>query len=314
MLSGSKVLKQFGFQTEEEPNSIYPFSPVYRVKKQDKEYIVKKTQKPIERAERLIHYTKMLKESGIAVVTPVHLQNENPQTIDEDVYIVYPFIDGKPYTGTEDEIFQAGKLLGEIHRVSPKENNYQLPGYEVFDFTKEEVEESVQKINTVANKVNVTIDHEKLKEKLLTIVAQQEELKEGNLSYIATPHDFKANNLIYNDSPYLIDPDNASWVPKIFDLALVLLLFHNEHSTAPNVIFTPRQWGVFLSGYELSSSLTETDKANWTKALEHVFLDEVMWLLAECEEDWFNPAQVTLFSSLLELLFDTSAYPLTISS
>ena len=67
-------------------------------------------------------------------------------------------------------------------------------------------------------------------------------IKNIGLPYVVTPHDYKANNLISTPNPYLIDPDNAKWLPRIFDLTLVLHLFHNELSSAPDVIFTPKQW------------------------------------------------------------------------
>lgn len=309
-MNGIKILESFGFKTDEEPKSIYPYSPVYRVRGEKYDFIIKKTQRTIERAQRLIYFTKYLKENGIKVVTPVDTKRDNPQQIGGDIYIVYPFIDGGTYTGTNDEIYDSGRLLGEIHRLSPEVNNFDLPKYNVFDFNIKEVHESVQNIQNYAKSVNLKIDIYKLKEKLIQIVTQQEELKNSRLPYVATPHDFKANNLIFNPDPYLIDPDNATWLPKVFDLALVLLLFHNELSTAPDEIFTPEQWQIFLSGYTKSVSITELEKEYWQRALEHVFLDEVMWLMAECEEDWSNPSQLKLFECLIKLIIDSSDYHL----
>ena len=219
-MSGMNVLKQFGFHTEEEPVSIYPFSPVYRVRGEEKELIVKKTQRPIERALRLMKYTATLKENGINIVTPTKLTMANPQTIGDHTYVAYPFIEGLTYSGTEEEIIEAGELLGEIHALSPTENLFDLEEYNVFDFNIEEVTKSVQKIEKNAATYPIKIENDRLKEKLLQFVTQQEELQNCRLTYITTPHDFKANNLIYMPKPYLIDPDNAIWIPRIFDLAL----------------------------------------------------------------------------------------------
>lgn len=47
---------------------------------------------------------------------------------------------------------------------------------------------------------------------------------------MAAPHDYKASNLVVVLEPYFIDPDNATWSPRIFDLALALLLFHPTKS------------------------------------------------------------------------------------
>jgi spectinomycin phosphotransferase len=127
---------------------------------------------------------------------------------------------------------------------------------------------------------------------------------------VMTPHDYKANNLIYTPDPYLIDPDNAVCIPRIFDLALALLLFHNEMETAPDQVFTPKQWELFLKGYKEYVSLSALELRYWERAIEHVFLDEVMWLMAEVEEDWERDSQRKLFASLLALLEDKSAYRL----
>ncbi|WP_235793813.1 phosphotransferase [Virgibacillus salidurans] len=301
-------MQKFGFYTEEEPISIYPFSPVYHVMLEKGDVIVKKTQRPIERAYRLIEYTTFLSDNGIKVVTPVNLNRHNPQTIDGETYVVYPYIEGSTYTGKDNEIYEAGKFFGRIHSHSPKENVYQLEEYDVYDFTVEEVEESMQNIERNAAKYEFVLDSVQHKEKLIQIVSQQEELQNSNLPNVVTPYDFKANNLIYTPEPYLIDPDNAGWIPRIFDLALALLLFHNELSTAPDTIFTPEQWKLFLSGYNKSVHLTDLEHSYWQKTIEHVFLDEVMWLLEEANEDWSDPSQRMLFESLLRVLMDASDY------
>lgn len=309
-MNGKKVLKKFGFSIEEEPISIYPFSPVYRVNREKDVVIVKKTQRPIERACRLMNYTTSLKENGIRVVTPVKLDIDNPQTIEEETYVVYPFIEGSTYSGQVAEIKEAGKLLGKIHLLSPEKNIFDLKEYNVYDFTKEEVTESIENIEKNAERHHFELDSNQLKQKLMSIVSQQEELKNCGLPHIITPNDFKANNLVYTPLPYLIDPDNAMWIPRIFDVALALLLFHNELTTAPDTVFTPDQWQLFLLSYKESVEWTDLEHQYWQKALEHVFLDEVMWLMADVEEDWANPSQRTLFKSLIDVLLDSSNYQL----
>jgi Ser/Thr protein kinase RdoA (MazF antagonist) len=310
-MSGMNVLQKFGFHAQEEPESIYPFSPVYRVKDENNDVIIKKTQHPIKRAHQLMKYTTFLKENGVFIVTPTYLMLDNPQTISDDTYVVYPFIEGSTYSGTDKEIIAAGELLGKIHALSPKVNTFELEEYNVFDFNVDEVAESVTKIEINAARHHFEMDHIQLKNKLLLIVTQQEELKSCGLPTLTTPHDFKANNLIYTPEPYLIDPDNAAWMPRIFDLALALLLFHNELTTAPDTPFSPAQWQLFLQGYTKSVTLTDVEYAYWQQAVEHVFLDEVMWLMADVEDDWDNPSQRILFEGLIKILLDSSSYDLS---
>ncbi len=305
-MNGKEILNTFGFEVKEEPESIYPFSPVYKVKYEERDVVVKRTQR---RVESVMAYIKMLKDKGINVVTPVTLQVDNPQKYGDTNFVVYPFIEGEKYAGKEKEIYEAGKMLGEIHRVSPVSNTYDLLEYDVYDFNNQEVEESMEAIIQHAGKAGVSFDPS-LKTKLLESVARQQELSEAELPHVATPHDFKANNLVFIPEPYLIDPDNAAWIPRIFDLALALLLFHNEHVDAPDRVFTIDEWALFLSGYKESIVLTEQEKLFWEQAKQHVFLDEVMWLMAEYEEDWQKPAQQKLFDSLIRLVVDGGEYKL----
>lgn len=305
-MSGTEILNIFGFDVKEEPENIYPYSPVYRVKYGDQDVVVKRTQ---SRAESLMSYTNMLKDKGINVVTPVKLQVDNPQKYEDTNYVVYPFIEGQKYSGKDNEIYEAGKMLGQIHSYSPVSNEYNLLEYDVYDFNEEEVEESMEAIIQHAEKAGIRIDPG-LKTKLLGSVANQQELYDAGLPHVATPHDFKANNLVLIPEPYLIDPDNAGWVPRIFDLALALLLFHNEHEEAPDQVFTIDEWEIFILGYKEYIVLTDQEKVFWEKAKQHVFLDEVMWLMAEYEEDWQKSSQQKLFMSLIHFMRDSANYRL----
>lgn len=305
-MSGTEILNIFGFDVEEEPKSIYPYSPVYRVKYGDQDVVVKRTQ---SRAESVMSYINMLKDKGVNVVTPVKLKVENPQKIEDTNFVVYPFIEGQKYSGKDNEIYEAGKMLGQIHSYSPVSNSYNLLDYDVYDFNEEEVEESMEAIIQHANKAGIEIDVA-LRTKLLESVANQQILYSANLPHIATPHDFKANNLILIPEPFLIDPDNAAWIPKLFDLALALLLFHNEHEEAPDRVFTIDEWHLFLAGYKEYIDITDEEKRYWEMAKQHVFLDEVMWLMAEYEEDWQKSSQQNLFKSLIQIVLDSADYKL----
>lgn len=96
-MNAKAVVEKFGFCVIEEPVSIYPFSPVYRISRSKRDFIVKKTQHPIIKAKRLMEYTNMLKKHGVNIVVPVNLATENPTSIGEETYVVYPFITGEFY-------------------------------------------------------------------------------------------------------------------------------------------------------------------------------------------------------------------------
>lgn len=300
------ILRQFGFTINKEQESIYPFSPVYKIG----DYIVKTTQFPIESAGNLVKYTTYLDEKGIPVVTPVKLNSSNPKQIDDDCFICYPFINGTDYQGTNDEIKQAGELLGRIHSFASKDNVFNLEKYDVFDFYYHEVDDHIKKIECFVNAYQVDMDTKGLKNLFYRAVENQEGLKNFRLMWIETPHDYKANNLKFNDKPTLVDPDNAAWIPRTFDLALSLLLFHNELSSAPDRVFTPTEWQLFLDGYLAHQTLTENEIKHWNKTVLHVFLDEVMWLLAEEAEDWNRKEQRDFFVSVTNVISNLEKYPI----
>ena len=149
-MSGKEILNTFGFDVKDEPVSIYPFSPVYRVKYGDMDVVVKRTQR---RVDSVMAYIKMLKEKGINVVTPVKLPVENPQKYEDTNFVVYPFIEGQKYAGKKQEIYEAGKMLGKIHSVSPESNTYDLSEYDVYDFNEQEVEEVWKQSSTMQKKL-----------------------------------------------------------------------------------------------------------------------------------------------------------------
>ena len=67
---------------------------------------------------------------------------------------------------------------------------------------------------------------------------------------------------------------------------------------------------IILAGYKKYIVLSSKEKVFWEKAKQHVFLDEVMWLMAEYEEDWQNASQQKVFNSLIRMVIDSSDFPL----
>ncbi|MFS0750049.1 phosphotransferase [Oceanobacillus sp. 1P07AA] len=303
-MNSIELLKKFGFKVEHEMKSIYPFAPVYKVDN----YIVKKTQSPYELAINLVNYVEYLGKQQVSIVTPVKLNEDNPKRVGEEYYVCYPFIEGITYSAREAEIYQAGKLLGSIHALSTDNNDFDLEAYNVFDFYHHEVDEYMERIDRFVTLYRVDIDTDKLRSILHESIDHQSSLQQANLAWVETPHDYKANNLIYQQHPVLIDPDNAKWIPRIFDISLALLLFHNELDSAPDRIFTPEEWQIFLNGYKKYQQFTLEEINYWKIAVKHVFLDEVMWLMAEVEEDWGRQSQRDLFVSITKLLDKMDQY------
>jgi len=261
---------------------------------------------------KLANFVGRLHKIGVPIVAPVPMSVDNPQQVDETVWVVYPFIKGKSYSGKDEEIYEAGKLLGRIHSLSSENNEEGLDIYDEFDFEEQEIKEDLEEIIGHAEKRGISLDEGQLSEQILRIIEQQEALKVLKLPSVATPYDYKADNLIYNDyaKPYLIDPDNATFLPRIYDLALALLLFHNALDTAPDRIFDIKQWSLFKKGYFEFVEITDMERKHWQDVVKHVFLDEVIWLMADFEEGWDDQRQVNFFNSLLSLFNDMEFYDL----
>ncbi|MFY8330117.1 phosphotransferase [Vagococcus carniphilus] len=305
------ILKAFNFETHDTLHSIYPYSPVYKIKKESQSYVIKQTRSSIEESNHVALFLERLNQLGIQIVTPVKLDVNNPLEIDEEVWTVYPFINGQKYTGTDQQIVEAGKLLGSIHALSSNNNKETLAVYEEYEFEEKDIQDDFSIIEThLKSEEKKQINS--IKNSIPRLIKQQEILKTLNLPKVATPYDFKADNLIYqtDNTPYLIDPDNAIFIPRIFDLALTLLLFHNVLESAPKTTWTPDKWELFLKGYKQYVTLTKEEINYFPIAVEHLFIDEVVWLMADFEEGWRNNRQRNFFLSIFTLLEHLNNYSL----
>lgn len=229
------------------------------------------------------------------------------------MWVVYPFVAGEKYAGRDEQIIAAGRLLGRIHALSSANNNAGLAVYDEYALTEDDISADLAEIASHAASQGLTLDIEALKTRMLQIAGRQTALSARDLPCVETPYDFKADNLIYvaQDRPVLIDPDNALFLPRVFDLALVLLLFHNALDSAPDRVFTVQEWRLFLTGYGEFVALTAGEVQSWHQAVEHLFLDEVLWLMADFADGWRDPRQTALFFSLIGLLDNLSDYGLT---
>jgi spectinomycin phosphotransferase len=293
------VFEHFGFEYQNPDQSIYPFSPVFKIK----DLILKKTRSPIESAYSLHQWCEELEASGVSVVTPVTLPMENPVTIDEEVWVVYPFIDGKPYTGSLSQIKAAGEMLGKMHALNTGTlknlPSYSWPDETIFDsFT-----EDFDSLRNITSKAKYDLSKQTIK--ILEKACHEFDndcttLKDANLPCAGGTWDYKANNLIFDgETPVLVDPDSAGFLPRILDLALALVLFHNEIDTAPPRLFTIDEWHAFYEGYSKYVTLTAKEIQLWDTAKRYMYLEEAFWLMANDDEGWKQKHQRAFLVSLL---------------
>lgn len=117
------IIRAFGFelQPDSAPASLSPFAPVFRLANSDGLWIVKRTQTPLSPAQAVAAWTRSLAVLGLGVVTPAPGFGENPRVFqhddEEQVWAVYPFVQGSPYQGDTPHIRAAGDLLGKMPPV-----------------------------------------------------------------------------------------------------------------------------------------------------------------------------------------------------
>lgn len=308
-MSHLEIIQAFGFQADEAspPHSIYAYAPVYHLGDERGEWIVKRTAGSPERALAIACWTRSLQDHGIRVVAPAPGFGENPRFFPscEEAWVVYPFIHGMPYTASRGQIRAAGELLGAIHAAG-QENSYGLPEHStVIEIDPEEAESDAAQVLALVRRY-FPAEAEAAEAALAARTRRYFEqalpaLLQTTLPLANGPWDYKASNLIYaaEEAPVLIDADNGGRIPRLYDLAIAALLFHNE--ARAEQVFTPAEWAVFLEGYATRVNLTPGERNAWSDVLLCAWMDEALWLLANDEAGWEEAHQSRLLLSLLLL-------------
>jgi spectinomycin phosphotransferase len=323
------ILLSFGFHTplESFPESIHPYAPVFRVEDERGAWIVKRGRKPFELALAVAAWTEALAAGGIPVVTPARGCGENPrsfrdETGEEAVWVVYPYIAGRSYQGSLVEIRAAGDLLGRLHAFQPEHSFGLKVSRTVVEIDPEEVEGDISRIlGHVERFFPSEFDEAEaiLEERTSRYFGSalprllSQELPLANCTW-----DYKASNLVFREAgfpsenplilpgtlPVLVDPDNAGRIPRLYDLAIAALLFHND-GVGPGRLFNRSEWETFLEGYLQHVQLSPEEREAWDDLLLCAWVDEGLWLLNGSEEDWASPVQGRMQLSLLLTGLDT---------
>jgi spectinomycin phosphotransferase len=325
----SQILFSFGFHTSPEstPVSIHPYAPVFRVEDKRGAWIVKRGRKPFEQALAVTAWLEALAAEGIPVVTPARGCGENPRSFqdengEEAVWVVYPYISGRSYQGSPEEIRAAGDLLGRLHAFRPEHNFGLKVSRTVVEIDPEEVKGDISGIlghverffpqeQAAARRILEERASRYFGSALPSLLSQ--ELPLANCTW-----DYKASNLVFREVgfpsgnpltrssslPVLVDPDNAGRVPRLYDLAIAALLFHND-GVGPGRLLNRSEWETFLEGYLQHVQPGREEREAWDNLLLCAWVDEGLWLLNGSEEDWANPVQGRMQLSLLLTGLDT---------
>lgn len=294
-----KALKShFSLSENFDFESIYPYSPVYKgtLAGTSTEIILKKTRSPLKKARDIQTWLTHLTSAGVNCVEALDVQAPNPFTFEQDVWVAYPFIAGHHYTALSQEIKSAGQLLGRIHQAGQTH----LPDYTWGN--PDEIDEDWKALQQLTSKGVATQDIQALKPYFDNYATHLKQLQEADLPWISGTWDYKANNLIYTpQGPVLIDPDSAGRLPRLLDLALAVILFHNELASAPGRLFTQTEWHLFQEGYFSQVTLNHFEHQMWPLALKYMYLEEAVWLLLSDDEGWQTKPQSDFLHALCRL-------------
>ena len=290
---------------------MYKYAPVFKCTAGDVSVIIKRTKPEEDQAKKLFAWTNRLKDRNISVVTPVDRRGKNPLKVNDDLWVMYPYIEGRKYNGSQKDIKKAGELLGFIHAAG--ENSRTLgSGFQWKNYDHEFKEEVLEDLQLITKQYQGRIKEElfeKLKKSIKDLLERDfAPLKGIELPTVDGCWDYKASNLIYGkeDRPVLIDPDNSGYIPRLFDLALSLILFHTDNFF-PGRVFTETEWHTFKTGYLKHVKLNAREKEVWQDYLLFVFTDEALWAIIDLEEDE-SERQKDFIKSLLE--FEPKKYRL----
>lgn len=320
---------------EIEERSLSPWASVHRARTIDGQLVVvKRTAPDGPRAAAMADWTRALAAAGLPVVTPVDLVAANPREVPADSdgdsdgggdtpdwWVVYPYVAGRAYAGTPEDVRAAGDLLGRLHAVElPAVLADRLRPYAWTEATREDLERDLSTLDTVfaqhvpdrageASRSVRSLAERWWTSALPALLAADEA---EPLPRAGVTSDYKAANLVWAtgaERPVLVDPDNGGFEPRVLDLALALVLFHHECPTAPGRLLTTEEWERFATAYLRHVDLTEREREVWPAALDHMLWEEGTWALEDNDAAaWADPRQG---AQLLDLaLASPERYPL----
>lgn len=304
-----EVLRELFGLASLDPESLTRFAQVHRGRTPNGENVVVKVTD--RHAEAMARWTRALAERGLPVVSP----SRGPLEHAGEHWVVYPFIEGGEYDGRDEQIRNAGELLGRLHASDAPTDGlgeYRHPGT-----LRAEVDGDLATLHAVFDEKFPADEARRADENIAALAERWWSrswplLKErdAELPRTGVSSDFKASNLVFaSRGPVLVDPDNGGFEPRLFDLAESLVLFHYESPDAPARMMDPEEWRVFVTAYLQHVRLTAAERELWPAAVDHLWWEEGTWVLADNDDAaWSDPRQGGYLRSLA--LWDPEPYVL----
>ncbi|MBG0811967.1 aminoglycoside phosphotransferase family protein [Methylosinus sp. H3A] len=288
-------LSAFPFEHPEPPVSLYDYAPVFRVRDRHGDWVVKRTGLVHSGGSAIGQWLTALRSLGVNVVAPALHFSPNPRRLDDGKeWVVYPFVSGTAYHARDSEIRAAGELLGQMHAADLPETRmlatYDAPVVRSAEWVERHLATAEEPLR-LHGMNPATI-------RAVAVSRTARAAPIAGLPLAGCSFDFKASNLVFGPEPVLVDPDHAARMPRVFDLAVALLLFHCDLPTAPGRLWTAAEWRGFLQGYRLHVAFTDLEVSSWEEVLNLARLDQAIWLLGNWPEGWRDPKEGAYLANL----------------
>ena len=291
------IARTFGLR-DVHPESLTKWAAVHRARSSTGlDVVVKRTSKTYP--EGIAAWTSALAAAGLPVVSPVGLGRPNPAQLGEDWWVVYPYVDGRPYVGGVEDAAAAGDLLGRLHAVEVPVSI--ASGLRPYRFPTATYEEGLADLATLNRHLPAALGVGRAEPLLAELSALYERwwatalprLIEADatdpLPRTAVCSDYRATNLVRIGAGFvLVDPDNGGWEPRLFELAMAVVLMHREAATAPGRMLSEDEWQAFASAYLRHVRLTAPERELWPLAVDHMLWEEGTWALEDTDIGWWT--------------------------
>jgi spectinomycin phosphotransferase len=217
------MISAFPYDHPDEPVSLYDYAPMLRVRGRRGDWVPKRTGLVHSDGEAIGRWLTALRDLAVDVVAPAAHLHPNPRQLDDGKeWVVYPFVSETGYHATNGEVADAGRLLGRIHAADPPEASALATYAEPVVRNARWIDPHLA--SAEAAMTGAGADSRSLRAVMLARLANAEPIK--GLPLAGCSFDFKASNLVFSPKPTLVDPDHAARMPRLYDLAVALLLFH----------------------------------------------------------------------------------------
>lgn len=300
------AIASFTFDHPDAPVSLYEYAPVLRVRDRQGDWVLKRTGLVHSSGTAIGEWLTALCGLGVNVVAPAAHLAPNPRRLaDGKEWVVYPFVHGTAYSAEDGQIADAGRLLGKMHAVDPPEAHRLVTHDRPVVRTAEWVGRHLASATTTMRDLGLSPSG------LEALVADRilSAVPVDNLPLAGCSFDFKASNLVFGPQPTLVDPDHAARMPRLYDLAVALLLFHCDLPSAPGKVWTDAQWRLFLKAYQDEVTFVPIEERNWASVLNLAWLDQAVWLLGNWPEGWEDEKERRYLADLAAL--DLGRFSLT---